>query len=131
MSDLSDERRRTSSWWKRCPSPIKKVMFAGDVGPRSRTLSPSSRASHFINSLKPVERRCTRSPDTTPSAESDWPEPPNILLNMLGDTTHHCKGRATQAPISGEWPKDVLHARAAAFRTKGPIESKKKRDAEG
>ena len=40
---------------------MKKVMFAGDVEPRSRTRRSSSRTSHLMNSLNPVERRCTRS----------------------------------------------------------------------
>src|SRR5208337_3176425 len=78
---------------------MKNVMLAGDVAPRSRTRSPSSRASHFINSVKPVERRCTRSPDTTPSSEPCWPEPPKILLNTLGATRPHCKGIATRVLI--------------------------------
>src|ERR1019366_2549775 len=98
MSDLSEARRSTSSWWKRCPSAMKKVILAGEVGPRSRMFSPSSRAIDFMNSPKPVERRCTRSPETTPSSEPCWPEPPKILLNMLGDTGLHCKGSVTRVP---------------------------------
>src|ERR1039457_1863803 len=98
MSDLSEARRSTSSWWKRCPSPMKKVILAGEGGPRDGSVIPFLPATPFMNSPNPVERRCMLSPDTPPSSDPCWPEPPKILLNMLGDTGLHCKGSVTRVP---------------------------------
>src|SRR5271166_7158891 len=115
---------------------MKNVILAGDVDPKSRILSPSSRAIHLINSLKPVERRSTLSPLTAWSAEPCRPELPKILLNMLGAIAHHCTGSTAVSanstsvvrprpqighdwPLSLRWPKKL--SRTARRRPAGKL----------
>ena len=67
------------------------VMFAGDVAPRSRIFSPSSREIPRMNSLKPVDLRLILCPDTGSSSTPCRPEPPNHLLKIRGATSLYCR----------------------------------------
>src|ERR1017187_2518862 len=82
-----------------------KVMLAGEVEPRSRTLRPSSREMERINSLKPVERRLSRCPGTISSSALCRTERPNSLLKKPGATANIVWLEHRQHQSFRAWPQ--------------------------
>src|SRR6516165_8188324 len=54
-----------------------------------------------MNSLYPVDFRCTRTPGTKSVSVPCRLMPPNILLKMPGATAFHCKGSYIHLPSKG------------------------------